>query len=199
MKKAFPFIIIAVILLIFFYTFQGGNGEENYEGKIAEEREKTENFMRTSAESPFADTTFTGLHYFPPDPTYKVNARLRRIEDGETLSIATTDGGREEYTRYAYAEFTLKGQDLRLLILRSVGGEQELFIPFADETSGETTYGGGRYINLEAPSSAQQSIPIDFNLAYNPYCAYDPKYVCPIPPRENFLNIPIEAGEKTYP
>lgn len=199
MKKAFPFIIIAVILLIFFYTFQGGNGEENYEETIREEREKTENFMRTSAESPFADTTFTGLNYFPPDPAYKVTARLRRIEDGEPLSIATTDGGREEYTRYAYAEFTLKGQDLRLLILRSVGGEQELFIPFADETSGETTYGGGRYINLEAPSSAQQSISIDFNLAYNPYCAYDPKYVCPIPPRENFLNIPIEAGEKTYP
>ena len=199
MKKAFPFIIIAVIAVIFIYTFWGGGNEENYEESILEEREKTENYMRTSADSPFADTTFTGLAYFPPDPTYKVTARLNRIEDGETLTIATTDGGKEEYTRYAYAEFTLRGQDLRLLILRSVDGELELFIPFADETSGETTYGGGRYINLEAPSSAQQSITIDFNLAYNPYCAYNPKFVCPIPPRENFLNIPVEAGEKTYP
>jgi uncharacterized protein len=196
MKKVFPFIIIAIILLVFFYTFQGG--EENYAEQIQKEREKTTTFMRTSSDSPFADTTFTALNYFPPNPAYKVTAHLHRIEDGETLQIATTDGGREAYTRYAYAEFTVKEQDFRLLILRSVGDKQELFIPFADETSGETTYGGGRYLNLDAPSSAQESITIDFNLAYNPYCAYNPKYVCPIPPRENFLNIPIEAGEKTY-
>jgi len=197
MKKIFPFAIIAVVLIIFFYTFQGGDDVASYVEDIQEERERIETFMETSPDSPFADTVFTHLDYFPPDPAYKVNARLNRIDDGEVLQIATTDGKSENYTRYAYAAFTLKGKDLRLLILRSTEGEQELFIPFADETSGETTYGGGRYINLEAPSSSQQSITIDFNLAYNPYCAYNPKFVCPIPPRENFLNIPIEAGEKT--
>ena len=196
MKKAFPFLIIVVILLVFFYTFQGG--EKNYAEGIQKEREKTVAFMRTSADSPFADTTFTALNYFPPNPAYKVSAHLHRIENGEPLKIATTGGGQETYTRYAYAEFTLKGEDFRLLILRATSGEQELFIPFADETSGESTYGGGRYLNLEASSAGQQNITIDFNLAYNPYCAYNPKYVCPIPPRENFLNIPIEAGEKTY-
>ena len=195
MKKAFPFLIIAVILLVFFYTFQGGGG---YPEQIQKEREKTATFMRTSADSPFADTTFTELNYFPPDPAYKVSAHLHRIENGEPLKIATTDGGQETYTRYAYAEFTLNGKDFRLLILRAASGDQELFIPFADETSGESTYGGGRYLNMEAPTSGQENITIDFNLAYNPYCAYNPKYVCPIPPRENYLNIPIEAGEKTY-
>lgn len=198
MKKAFPFIIIAVILLVFFYTFQGGEGEENYTEKIQEEREKTANYMRNSDESPFADTTFTSLNYYPPDPTFKVKARLERLENGATLSMATTDGGREDYSRYAYAEFVIKGRSFRLLILRPVEGEQELFLPFADETSGETTYGGGRYLNLEAPTDMQQSITIDFNLAYNPYCAYNSRFVCPIPPRENFLNIHIEAGEKTF-
>ena len=104
------------------------------------------------------------------------------------------------YRRYGYLEFTFEDQLYRLTVYQNVASkrkttyEGDLFIPFRDATSSNETYGGGRYLDLKIPSSS--NVIIDFNLAYNPYCAYSPRYSCPIPPEENTLPIPIRAGEK---
>ncbi len=203
MRKFFPVIIIAVIILIIIYSLQGGKETpESYKERILGERQKVARFMKNSDESPFADTIFSELYYYGPDPEFRVKARLTPVPEKKLYQLPATNGGTEKYIRYAYADFELKGKNLRLLILEPWESNEpkQLFVPFADETSGNTTYGGGRYLNVEKPTGNSQanSILLDFNLAYNPYCAYNSKFVCPIPPKENYLDISIEAGEKTY-
>jgi uncharacterized protein (DUF1684 family) len=158
--------------------------------------------MRTSKDSPFAKNPadFKELIYYPPDPKYKIIADLNPIENRKTVTLATNDGKEENYLEYAYAEFDLDGFHHRLLILEVIDMgpfRGKLFFAFGDETSADETYGAGRYLDLvKVPGS--RTITLDFNKAYNPYCAYNNNYSCPLPPSENLLRIPIRAGEKTY-
>lgn len=203
MKKIFPVAVIIIIIVVIMYSLQGGESREDYVERIQEEREKTERFLQGSEESPFAPDSipFEGLQHYPVDPNYRVKARLEPIQQQKLLTLPTTTGQEEKYIRYGYAEFNLNGKVNRLLVLQPLESEepQQLFIAFADETSGEETYGGGRYLNVEMPARAgQKTLELDFNLAYNPYCAYNPTYSCPLPPKENVLTIPIRAGEKIY-
>ena len=114
------------------------------------------------------------------------------------IQIPMTDGTLERYIKQAFAEFELQGKTHRLLLLQAAneGDRRKYFLAFADDTSGEETYGGGRFLDVR--QDGQNSITIDFNLVYNPYCTYNPDYACPIPPKENLLTIPIRAGEKNY-
>ena len=113
------------------------------------------------------------------------------------IIIATSDGKEKRFLPYGYLDFELHGKPNRLAIYQSSEfGRKELFLGFGDQTSAESTYGGGRYLNIAHDGSDR--ITLDFNLAYNPYCAYNPTFVCPIPPRENILDISINAGEKDY-
>lgn len=197
-------VIILMILLVFIaivvYTLQGGETEEAYSQRIIRERKVTHDFMLTSEESPLVEDIkkdFQGLQYFPVDPKYRVKARFEKINEREVLRMPTSTGETENYIKKGYANFNLDGQDHRLLILQSETDQNgEFFLPFADETSGEETYGGGRYINIEPTTSSV--ITIDFNKAYNPYCAYNASFSCPLPPKENVLPISILAGEKSY-
>lgn len=203
MKRIFPIAVIATIIIVIIYSLQGGESIEDYIERIQNEREKTERFMLGSEESPFAPDSipFGGLNYFPVDPEYKVTARIEPVQQQKLLVLPTTTGEEEKYIRYGYAKFKLKGIENQLLVLQPFESEepQQLFIAFADETSGEETYGGGRYLNVEMPARAgQKTLVLDFNLAYNPYCAYNPDFSCPLPPRENVLGIPVRAGEKNY-
>jgi len=120
------------------------------------------------------------------------------LQNRKMLELPMTDGSVERYLRHSFAEFELKGESVRLLLLQAADetDKKNFFLAFADDTSGGESYGGGRYLNLR--QDGQQSITIDFNLAYNPYCAYNPDFACPIPPKENILDIPIRAGEKNY-
>lgn len=200
MKKVIPVIVIIVIIVSVIYTLQGGETEEEYVERIGEERQRTERFMRASDESPFApeDIPFNGLDFYEPKPAYKVRARLTPIQSQKLLQMPTSTGEEEKYIRYAYADFEIEGQQARLLVLQPFDSQTRLFVPFADATSGEETYGGGRYLDIEMPARTSKSIELDFNKAYNPYCAYNPTYSCPLPPKENILDIPIRAGEKAY-
>ena len=102
---------------------------------------------------------------------------------------------------YVHAEFEIEGEPQKLLILEIVDMgpyRGTLFLAFGDETSARETYGAGRYLNVEKPKGGRKSIELDFNLAYNPYCAYNDTFSCPFPPSENLLSIPIRAGEKNY-
>jgi uncharacterized protein len=192
-------IILAVVIAIIFYS-TGGTDDSGYIATIEKQRADRDRFMRASAESPIANKNdFKGLTYFPPDPAYRVVADLTAIEGGKAVPLATSDGKQETYREYAYADFTLKGIDCKLLILELAEGENagKLFLAFADATSADETYGAGRYLDVEKKPGAS-TITLDFNLAYNPYCAYNDSFVCPLPPRENLLNVAVRAGEKSY-
>jgi len=146
---------------------------------------------------------FDGLNYFNPDITYQLEATLIKEPEQETVVMKTSTERAPEYIKYGKVKFTFNGQELILLAYQSkklaevVEGDTYLFIPFRDETSSKESYGGGRYVDCEIPSKGN-TILLDFNKAYNPYCAYNPRFSCVIPPEENRLPVRIEAGEKIF-
>ena len=126
------------------------------------------------------------------------------IENGPVVSFPTTTGKTMEYQPYAKALFNVYSQPCTLIVYRSAKAinqkayENYLFVPFRDYTSGDESFGGGRYIDLQVSEIKDKKLVIDFNRAYNPYCAYNPAYSCPVPPAENSLPLEIRAGEKTF-
>lgn len=199
-NRIITLIAIAAVMITIFYAFQGDDAA--YIKEIETAREEKDRFMRTSPESPFADAkeAYEGLKYYPPDIRYRIIANLNPVEQKKTVVLSTNDGKEQRYVEYAYAEFKLDGVSHRLLILEiaDMGPSRgKLFLAFGDETSANETYGAGRYLDVtKTPGSS--TIKLDFNLAYNPYCAYNESYTCPLPPRDNILSIPIRAGEKSY-
>jgi len=145
---------------------------------------------------------FKSLDFFPIDSTYKVHAKFELEDNPIFFEMPTTTDRKPIYKTYGTATFVLEGKELKLHIyqnqdlIKKPEYKNHLFIPFTDLTNSKGSYGGGRYIDLEIPEG--NTIVIDFNTAYNPYCAYNHKYSCPIPPRENDLAIAIEAGVKDF-
>lgn len=173
--------------------------------EIKKERAKKNREFLDRAQSPLLPgeiADFLGLKYFNADPDYKVIATFQRIEMPTLFRMKTTTDRQPEYLTFAVITFKLLNITLSLNVYQNVelslkpGFEDYLFVPFTDETSADESYGGGRFIDLRLPSS--DTIEIDFNKAYNPYCAYNHKYSCPIPPSENHIPIKIKAGEKKY-
>lgn len=190
----------AVVLAILIYSL-ASQRPVDYPATIAEHRVEVNDFMKNNSQSPLPDSLkarFAGLDYYNVDEDFKVVAELTVIAEQETLTLGTSDGETRKYLKYAYADFTLKDTDLRLLVLKSQDeeGKDYFFIPFSDLTSTEETYGGGRYLDLEYSNNKQ--LVIDFNFAYNPYCAYNPSFSCPLPPAENHLKVAIRAGERNF-
>lgn len=146
--------------------------------------------------------TFKELDFYPIDEKYIVNARFVRTPDEKPFLMPTTTARTPEYVKYGEAHFSIDGKDFVLSLFKNTqpynepGYEDYLFLPFTDLTSGDGSYGGGRYLDQRIPEG--DTFVIDFNKAYNPYCAYNPKYSCPIPPKENDLLIRIEAGVKNF-
>lgn len=146
---------------------------------------------------------FMGLEFYPIDLKYRVEANFVRTPDEKPFLMPTTTERLPEYVKYGEAHFEVDGKSLKLMLYKSTDswGDPEkygdhLFLPFTDLTSGDGSYGGGRFIDLIIPNG--DIIIIDFNTSYNPYCAYNSKYSCPIPPRENDLLIRIEAGVMAF-
>ena len=145
---------------------------------------------------------FKGLKWYPIDLDYRVTARLERTPQAEPFLMPTTTERKPEYVQYGILNFTLQGQQLSLPVYRSTEGYEDpqyadyLFCPFTDWASGDGAYGGGRYIDLRIPEG--DKLVLDFNQSYNPYCAYNERYSCPIPPKENDLPVRIEAGVKAF-
>jgi uncharacterized protein (DUF1684 family) len=168
--------------------------------KLLDFRKQKDHYFRTSPDSPIANKeNFKGLIYFEPTSDFKVKANLTLLNDTLPFFLSKNDARKSKYVRYAIATFMLNNQQYNLTLLKLEGkiDNNVLFIPFSDKTNGGETYEGGRYLDVRLKN--ENSIVLDFNLAYNPYCAYNYKYSCPIPPRENVLSISIEAGEKKYP
>lgn len=167
-----------------------------YSDTIEADRVEKDRFFRASPYSPLEDrSNFTGLNYYPPDPAWRFELPLQAAEQVEELTIQTSTGDEQTYYRAGVIEFEVEGQVARLTVYKSPHHD-EPFIPFRDATSGHETYGAGRY--LEPVELAGGKLLVDFNLAYNPYCAYSEHYSCPLPPLENWLKVPIRAGEKAF-
>ncbi|GAA4281216.1 DUF1684 domain-containing protein [Gaetbulibacter aestuarii] len=145
---------------------------------------------------------FEGLDFFKVDSSFVVKAKFIRTPDEKPFKMKTTTDRTPVYTKYGEVVFRLKGQNFKLnlyqnqKLMQEEGYEDYLFLPFLDETNGLESYGGGRYIDMRIPED--DSLTIDFNKAYNPYCAYNDKYSCPIVPRVNYLKTRVEAGVKTF-
>lgn len=143
--------------------------------------------------------TILPLRYFPVDPAYAVPAVLHVSNDRPLFEVPTSQGTIRRMQRVGVLQFTLMGQEMTLGAFVDEGTQQisELFVPFADQTTGKDTYPAGRYLNLHP--TATNIYTIDFNTAYNPYCAYSKSYECPYPPPSNRLKVAIDAGEKAPP
>jgi uncharacterized protein (DUF1684 family) len=163
-------------------------------------RERKDEFFRSDHDSPLGhggQGLFAGLKYFEPDPAFRLEAKLQRYPDPESVIMTTSKGTRQLFNRVGFFDFTIDGQPVKLQAYQSAEREDaSIFIPFRDATSGKESYGAARYLDLEVEHDDQYAV--DFNYAYNPYCAYSEDYVCPLPPQENWLKVPIRAGEKKY-
>ncbi|MBE9491083.1 MAG: DUF1684 domain-containing protein [Bacteroidetes bacterium] len=146
--------------------------------------------------------TFKRLHFYPINLKFYVEAEFIRTPDEKPFLMKTSTERLPEYVKYGEAHFTIEGKQLKLNLFQSTNHDKEegyedyLFLPYTDLTSGDGSYGGGKYIDLKIPEG--DVVVIDFNKAYNPYCAYSHQYSCPIPPKENDLLVRIEAGVKDY-
>ena len=157
--------------------------------------------LETSILLPEDFKTFDGLSFYPINLKFRVEAEFIRTTDEKPFLMPTSTDRTPEYVKYGEAHFSIDGEDFVLSVFQNTKtpeADQEvyLFLPITDLTSGDGTYGGGRYLDLEIPKG--NTVFIDFNKAYNPYCAYNPRYSCPIPPQENDLLIRIEAGVKDF-
>lgn len=145
---------------------------------------------------------FRSLEFYPIDLAYCVQAKLVRTPDEKPFYMPTTTERKPRYRKYGELHFTLKGKQCKLDVFQSMDlikldeYKDYLFLPFTDLTSGNGSYGGGRYIDLKIPEG--DTIMVDFNTAYNPYCTYNHKYSCPIPPEQNDILIEIRAGVKEF-
>lgn len=159
-------------------------------------RAQKDDFFETHPQSPLTPeqkTNFQGLKYFPPDSDLNFEVEIEKFEDQKELQMQTTTGDLRTYVRYGKVHFQVDGQPAALTVFSS---EHGFFIPFVDAQAGKETYGAGRYLDPEVLTDGR--IVLDFNLAYNPYCAYNDRYSCPLPPAENRLSVAIKAGEKNY-
>lgn len=194
MKGLFNIQLLRGIVLI--SLFSACNAD--YADKIERERIARNDEM-TLEDSPlptWEKEHFEGLEFYPIDETYRVVASIERLPVGQFFPLNMTDGSTQQYQKYGYAIFELLGSEHQLLLLRNTRERNNLFLAFTDLTNGKDSYGGGRYLDLEYNNTGR--LQIDFNKAYNPYCAFSAQYVCPVPPSENHMDIPIPAGEKTY-
>jgi len=158
-------------------------------------REKDEAF-RLDPESPLdpeQQRTFTGLRYFSPNPSLDLVLDLEELEPQTEIEMQTTSGELRRYERFGHVTFEVEGQVVRLTVFRAGG---DFFVPFADALAGKETYGAGRYLEPERRPDGR--LHLDFNLAYNPYCAYGARWSCPITPAENRIPVPVRAGEMTF-
>lgn len=154
--------------------------------------------------APLKAEDLKNVHFFDVDINYRVEAKIDYIQNAKPFNMPTFDGSAKSFVRYATATGTLNGKTFKLTLYKNLEladnpmYKDYLFLPFTDMTNGQSTYGGGRYMDFRTQNIEDGKLLIDFNKAYNPYCAFSTGYRCPVPPQENDLNFEIKAGEMKY-
>lgn len=190
MTKGFWTVILSFCTMFCF-------GQKNYTDSLKVYRQQ---YIRDLYEIIKADTAY--IRFYPPDPEMIVTATVTLLPDEQSFKMTTSSGKTKEARKYALLQFRLNGKPFQLYtyqllkLKERAETAQELFLPFMDQTCGKASYGGGRYLDMSLTEIKEGKIILDFNKAYNPYCAFTTGYNCPVPPRENVLSIPVQAGEK---
>jgi uncharacterized protein (DUF1684 family) len=172
---------------------------EEYRERLERDRERKVEFLAEHPRSPVPQDARESFEqpFFPPDPELRFEVPLDEHDATETLTIATTTDGEREYLRWGEFAVEVDGEPVTLQAYKAEPDDGRLWVPFRDETNGEETYGGGRYLDLEEDEHhVDGRWVLDLNEAYNPYCAYNDAYECPMVPMENWLDVRVEAGEK---
>ncbi|MCB0554657.1 MAG: DUF1684 domain-containing protein [Phaeodactylibacter sp.] len=196
--------LIAIGLCLLFAIPLSAQSGRAYIKSIEKHRQHYKKEFLREERSPLDKKGIKKLAFFPVEEAYRVSCTFEPTPHAEPFDMATYSGITKPYVKYGTATFVLNGQTCQLAIYQSLQLRQlpmyrdYLFIPFKDPTNGETTYGGGRYMDIRAGEIQNGRLTLDFNKAYNPYCAYSDGYNCPVPPTENHLNLPIEAGEMVW-
>lgn len=195
---------IILLSILFVSALSCAQDKQPLLGDTEHQKEQNAEF-KDALKSPLTEKdrkTFRALDFFKFDSTYVVTANFKSTPNQMPFEMATTTDRKPMYIKYGELSFVLNGKDCKLNIYQNLelvkreGYENHLFLPFIDETNGEESYGGGRYLDTSTPEG--DTMVLNFNEAYNPYCAYSPRYSCPIVPLENSLDVRVEAGVKAY-
>jgi uncharacterized protein (DUF1684 family) len=191
--------LLVLLLLISLKGFP-----QDYQAQIAAFRKGYINDFLEDKNSPLKKDDLQYLRFYNADSSYRVTAKYQLSQNPQTFIIPAFSGAGREYVPYASLKFMLKNKPTQLTVYRSLalanvtGYKDYLLLLFTDETNSKSTYGGGRYIDMREGEFKNGEVTLDFNKAYNPYCAFSPAYSCPKPPDENNLAIAVQAGEKVY-
>ena len=172
--------------------------EMTYEKKLEKLRQEKDSFFKNHFHSPLTEeqrASFVNLNYYKPNILLKFQIELKQYQEQDKIDIMTSKGFVQKHIRYGYLEFEISSKNYRLTVFKQEDSDH-LFVPFKDKTNGIETYGAGRYVELEHTSKDYYNL--DFNTSYNPYCAYNDNWVCPLTPFENHLNVEIRAGERNF-
>ncbi len=192
-KNLFTFII-----LLIFYKDSTAQGRTYKDSIISYEQ----NYINNHEVVTGNDRKY--IHFYDVDESYRVTASFKRIADATGFEMNTSSGMKKKYFIYGLLTFRLHDTLVHLFVYQSEYLMKQkkykdyLFVPFGDATSGFESYGGGRYLEFNIPDIKNNYVILDFNKAYNPYCAYTAGYNCPLPPKENLIAVSIKAGEKNY-
>jgi uncharacterized protein (DUF1684 family) len=204
MRKIWIAGFILAVLGLLLYSISGTQPaktlDEAYLSRLREARRQKDQNLHNAPNSPIPGAqraTFAGLRYFAPAVGFRVVASITRLPVLLPQPLAMSLGAPENYQRWGTAEFELNGKPQKLTLLQKTGDKQ-LFVPFTDPTNGEQTYGAGRYLDVPLPPAEATEVELDFNQAYNPYCAYNHDFSCPLPLAENRLTVPVVAGEQAF-
>lgn len=192
------------LLPILFLFISINTFAQTYNEQISKHRDSYKQDFVKESNSPLKEADLQNLHFYDADSSYKVLAIVEPLKNEKVFKMPTYDGTSKEFYRFAKIKFNLNGKETVMTLYKNVALASNpayknlLFLPFTDETNSIETYGGGRYIDLSSKEIIDSKIEVDFNKAYNPYCAYSDGYRCPVPPEENDLRLEIKAGEKLY-
>ena len=190
------------ILLFSLFLLLNCDNRKRFNTDLTPFQREINDFFKEASVSPLKKRdlkNFRGLDFFTYDSTYLVTAKLTKTPKEKPFMMLTTTDMMVEYIKYGTVSFELLNNQYSLDIYKNLEDPNErdnLFLPFLDDTNGNESYGGGRYINLDIPQV--DNLIIDFNSAFNPYCVYDEKYSCPIVPIDNYLPLEIKAGVMNF-
>lgn len=195
---------LTTTILISLSTLHVALKAQGFKEEIQSYRDHYGEKFATSAKPPIPESDLEHLRFFEPDSTYRVKAQFIPTQASMPFDIPTYSGIKKEFVKYGEFRFKLHGKKYSLEVYRNLTlpnlpmYKNHLFLPFKDLTNTHETYGGGRYIDMNTTDIHNSVCILDFNKAYNPYCAYSDGFNCPIPPNANHLNVRIEAGEQNF-
>jgi hypothetical protein len=193
-----------LIAFMFFAAVLPAQDDATFMEEIMRHRAEYKQHFLENDRSPLKADDLPLLRFYEPDGRYRLRCTFQRTPDEKPFELPTYSGITKPFVKFGVLTFQWEGKPQTLAVYQTLPWRHvpmsatHLFLPFRDATSGETTYGGGRYLDLEVKDTEDGEVWLDFNRCYNPWCCYSDGYNCPIPPTENHLSIAVEAGEKMW-